>query len=293
MKKLIEVLSIQTTTYNDKQMVRFLQRKIKQMGLHWKMDKGNLYVTKGKADRYPCVVAHMDTVHEIESDFKVLNLGGKLFAMNPETMSQVGIGGDDKVGIYIALQCLEYFPNIKVAFFRDEETGCEGSYKADVGFFNDVSFILQADRKGNSDFITNASGIDLSSVDFQYDIEPIIQSYGYEFEYGMMTDVMALREIGVSCSMANVSCGYYNPHCPDEYVVVEEVEHTLEMFKEIIGKLEGNYDFAYEPVRWQNTYKLQPKGNVCTDCMWGRPVKDGLCQDCIDYYESQLKYTVI
>jgi hypothetical protein len=40
------------------------------------------------------------------------------------------------------------------------------------------------------------------------------------------TDVMALRErFGFSC--LNLSCGYRNWHCPDEYVVLDEVEVAL------------------------------------------------------------------
>ena len=40
---------------------------------------------------------------------------------------------------------------MKVVFFREEETGCKGSSEAVMSFFDDVRFVIQPDRKGNSD----------------------------------------------------------------------------------------------------------------------------------------------
>lgn len=239
--KLIEVLSIQSESYNQFRVFSYIIRQLKKLGCNYYTFNGCIYATKGDADNYPCIVSHMDTVHEIVENLTVVEVAGNLTGFNRVTMEQTGIGGDDKVGIFIALQCLENFDNIKAVFFRDEEIGCDGSYSPDKTFFEDCNYVLQCDRKGNRDFVTNASGIELSCNAFKNDIKPILNQYGYKFANGMMTDVMALKEMGIKCSMANMSCGYYNPHCYNEYVNVLDVINCLNMVIHIITKMQKSY----------------------------------------------------
>jgi hypothetical protein len=175
----------------------------------------------------------MDTVHRIVEDLHVIQAGNLLTGFNAVSMQQTGIGGDDKVGLFIALECLEQFDEIKVAFFRDEEIGCQGSYIANMDFFTDCSMVLQCDRQGNDDFVIDASGTELSGMEFQDSIQHIIDDFGYHYECGMMTDVMALKEMGLGVPCANMSCGYYRPHCADEYVNVKDVENCMNMVFQI------------------------------------------------------------
>lgn len=322
MEKLIEVLSIQTESYNQWRMFAYIIRQIRAMDdVDLYVKDGNIYATKGIADKYPCVVAHMDTVHDIEDDLTPVVIDGKITGINSVTMEQIGIGGDDKVGVFIALECLREFDNIKVAFFRDEEVGCDGSSLADMSFFKDCRFVLQADRRGCTDFIINASGVELSSKFFQDEVEVIVCNYGYKFGYGMMTDVMQLKENGIECSVANVSCGYYNPHTAQEYVVIDDVMNCLEMFKTIILYCTDDYVHKYKPRvytpvtytsvkykpgkwtsaskplfnEWEDFYNpaLQKKkkpdadGNtvdLCEDCYGDVPYKNNLCTTCHDWY---------
>lgn len=218
-------------------MFAYLIRQAKINDWHYFVDNGNIYIEKGTGDynyeTVPCVVAHMDTVHKITQNLTVYETGfGELFGMNDYTVKPTGIGGDDKVGIFLALECLRKFDNIKVAFFRDEEVGCVGSGLARVDFFKNCSFILQGDRNGNHDFIIDAAGTELSSKLWQDAIQPTIKKFGYDFEFGSVTDVMQLKELDVECVMANVSCGYYNAHTENEYVNIFDVEICLEMFFE-------------------------------------------------------------
>lgn len=247
-KKLREILEIQSESYNQWRMFAYIIRQLKAKGVKYYVHDGNIHATKGVASGYPCVVAHMDTVHDIEEDLSVLQVGDKLTGFNRVTMKQSGIGGDDKVGIYIALQCLDVFDNIKLAFFRDEEVGCNGSSRCDKSFFDDCNFVLQCDRQGNKDFVDTACGTKLSSRAFQKTINPILKKYGYSFKYGGMTDVMQLKDDGVNVSCANMSCGYWNPHTKHEYVDTTDVERCLKMVTEII-KTHGNTRFEHTPVK--------------------------------------------
>lgn len=253
--KLIEILSIQSESYNQFRVFSYLIRELKKLGCDYYTYNGCIYATKGQAAQYPCIVSHMDTVHDIVEDLTVIEIGGNLTGFNKVTMEQTGIGGDDKVGIFIALQCLENFDNIKAVFFRDEEVGCEGSGLPDIEFFNDCNFILQCDRQGKKDFITNAGGAQLSNKDFQNDISHILKRYGYACTTGMMTDVMALKEAGVLCAMANMSCGYYNPHQNNEFVNILDVINCLNMVNEIITTLQRPYVCKYNKPIYKTTYK--------------------------------------
>jgi hypothetical protein len=127
-----------------------------------------------------------------------------------------------------------------------EEIGCVGSAKADLEFFKDTLYILQCDRRGNNDFITNISG-EISSKEFQDDVKPIIEAHGYRFFNGMTTDVGKLtsREVGVST--ANMSCGYYNPHCDDDVINLYDVDNTMEMFRSIMTAFTKQYVFVRPP----------------------------------------------
>lgn len=136
---LIEVLSIQTCSNDVVGMNNYIEKRLSEIsGCNYYIKDGNIYATKGYANYFPCIVAHTDTVHEIVKNLTVIRIGENLTGFNAVMMEQTGIGGDDKVGIHIALECLEKFENIKVAFFRDEEIGCAGSYDADVSFLKTV-----------------------------------------------------------------------------------------------------------------------------------------------------------
>jgi len=285
-----ETLAVQSHTYQTEKMQAFILLHCFSKGYDYTVDDGNIYITKGNAKRYPCIVAHTDTVHKLVEDLTVLEVAGKLIGYNSVRMEQTGIGGDDKVGIYIALACLDHFDTLKVAFFRDEEHGCLGSYEADMGFFTDCNFVLQCDRQGNADFITSASGTKLSGKGFQNAVLPIISQYGYSFKSGMMTDVMALKENGLNCVCANISCGYYRPHCDDEFVVIADVQNCLDMVKEIIGYL-GHRLFEHKSTakRWPPVTKATYDAPYCKDCWSGHPVDGrGLCKYCLEFQDTKI-----
>lgn len=209
------------------------------MNVDYFVNDGNIYATKGDGlNGYPCIVSHTDTVHEIcTGKVEVIEVKGNLVAFNADNLEQIGTGGDDKNGIYVCLEILANCDNVKAVFFRDEETGCNGSYNALTTFFEDCNFILQCDRKGNSDFVTNAASTELSSKEFQQTIKPIVNKFGYSFyKHGGLTDVVALKEIGVNLCMANISCGYYNPHSPSEYINLRDLHNTYKLVHAIVVK---------------------------------------------------------
>ena len=246
-KLLIDILCIPSESGNCDAMFDFISGHCQGKGMSAEQDeRGNLYITKGKAKTYPCVVAHMDTVHHIEKGGIVpVAINGNVTGINPLTMEQTGIGGDDKCGIYAAIMCLEKLPACKAAFFVDEEVGCLGSGDCCIEWFSDCRFILQADRRGNGDWVEDISG-PLGSKEFQKAVSGYLKKYGYKPCKGMMSDVMALRDSKVGVSAANMSAGYYNPHQACEYISIHDLNNVTAMMIAICGGLTDSYPFTYE-----------------------------------------------
>lgn len=242
---LIDILSIQTTSGNEFDMIAYIHDFCSALpNVKSRIKDNNVYVTKGKSKHYPCMVAHTDTVHTIHKHFSVHEVNDQIFAYSTDNKQQVGVGGDDKVGIWLCLQMLMSVDVIKCAFFHSEEIGCVGSRNADMSFFNDVAYCLQGDRRGNKDFVHSISG-QLYSDEFAKAIAPVIKQYGYEEARGAITDVGQLAENGIGVSVANMSCGYYNPHSDSEVVVFTDADNCLDMCIHIFTTL-GNKKFPHE-----------------------------------------------
>lgn len=157
MELLKELYGISAQTHQEKDMIAFVSQKLTDLGVSFTIDKaGNIYATKGKATTFPCIAAHLDEVHQArEKGYEVLVIRDEfIIGFNSGKREFNGIGADDKNGIWLCLKCLEKYDNLKCVFFVGEEQGCIGSRQADMRFFDDCRFVLQCDRKGNSDFIT-------------------------------------------------------------------------------------------------------------------------------------------
>lgn len=237
LERLKDVMAVQTTSYNTRLMNDYILKYVKELGGCKVIKKdGNIYVTKGQADIYPCVVAHTDTVHDIEKELHVVQVGDVLLSVN-EKYERCGIGGDDKVGIFVALEVLRNTDVCKVAFFRDEEVGCVGSTVAFMKFFDNVSFVLQCDRRGYEDFVNEIFYTKLYSDEFSNAIQGLLYKYGRVESDGGLTDVYQLTENGLDVCVANLSCGYYDPHSDNEFIKINEVYSTLDLVQEICNDL--------------------------------------------------------
>lgn len=277
---LVKAMYVQSSSYQVEQMNKFIINELSKIdNVTYYVDDDSIYVTKGEAETYPCQVAHTDTVHKIINNFVIFKHDDKLFSIDGDSMDRVGIGGDDKVGIFVALQMLREVNVMKAAFFRDEEVGCAGSKVADMEFFDDVEFVLQCDRKGYKDFVSEIWGTQMYSTEFSWAIQEILTKFGRKETSGGMTDVYQLAENGLGVCMANMSCGYYDPHSDNEYIVISEVNETLNLCMEIFAGLSGYvWEIKREKKTYNNyfglgsTYSRNYNG-------WGRGVVDSIDND--------------
>jgi hypothetical protein len=259
-----EILKIQSSSRNESRMMVYLHDLFKGK-YHSYIDKtGNLIVTKGKSDCYPCIVSHLDTVHEISDDYNVeyIKRENSIHARALSKGLQVGVGGDDKCGIFSCIEMLAKFDNIKAIFFTKEEVGLVGSGDIELGIFDDVGYVIQLDRWGRGDFISKNFGSSTVSPEFKKKANASMKKFGYHHVEGLITDSINLweRQVGLSC--INLSCGYYQHHSNMEFIDLNEFYNSLLFTESIIKELGENkypcdapvYSKYGKGLDWNNKY---------------------------------------
>ena len=260
MIKLEEVLEIPTYSGKEELMIKFIKNFCLSNNLeHYTDSKNNIYITKGninEGEYYPCVVAHMDTVHYDQVDLISTNTNlkikslltnenkTKLIGWNPQKDCPTGIGGDDKCGVYICLKMLLNCEVLKVAFFVEEETGMHGSRIADANFFQNVGYAIQFDAPTNNWFSQTLMGKSLWNENFFDTLKKVlIENKIDNISDDPFTDVLQLRNKFDFCC-AVLPTGYYNQHSKNEYVIPEETEQCFKIGMntiEILGKSKYQY----------------------------------------------------
>jgi hypothetical protein len=190
---------------------------------------GNMYVGDFSQPK-PCLVAHLDSVHA--SVGRVFFDGNKLSSSN-------GIGGDDKCGIIAGLELFKRC-NINLLLTVDEEIGGVGANAVDVTKLEKTLYFIEIDRKGSSDFITNLIWSGSVTPEFMAEVTPYLKGFKFKEEHGTYTDLCdIIPEIKV-CGV-NLSAGYYNPHTKKEYVLLNELQNTLDFAEAICNNLTDRF----------------------------------------------------
>jgi len=204
--------------------------------------KGNIYSDPDPSVRKPWLVGHMDTVHRTHVDDQPLTIvesNGWLMAVwngkdGKSAPRQTGIGGDDKCGVWAALEAAQwekYAGGKPVGLFFpvDEEIGCVGSNYAvskHKDRFASATCFLQLDRREYGDAIQRTNGCDVWSPEFRALLETLMPSHGMQPNYGSSTDIGVL---GPACGVPaiNIGSGYHNPHSDVETVNIREATRAL------------------------------------------------------------------
>jgi putative aminopeptidase FrvX len=296
LKRLKEILSIPSVSGREEMVRKYIADWAMNRNIPNYVDKtGNIYLTKGESEYYPCMVAHMDTVHKIEyegieiveetylrtrTDYSSVCEGQQVLRGyvkgKPHTNdNRTGCGGDDKAGIFLALEIMDKFDTMKCAFFISEEIGCIGSREADPEFFKDVAYTIQHDSPENDTISWYCSGYQLFSskwakpgviVDeetgeerFEGKIGDLLYNHGVRiFAKHPFTDVSQLtKKFDFEC--INLPAAYYQYHTSNECVLIEGIEIAYGLSVSIIERL-GNEKQVFE---CQDT--TYTSGNVNTD----------------------------
>ena len=240
MHLLTQLYKINSKSSKEDKIKSFLLDLLKHIPISVETDAiGNLFITKGIADVYPCVAAHLDEIHA-PSQREVVVEGDIIYTVD-EMWNMVGCGADDKNGLWIAINLLRSVPILKVALFVQEEklgtiAGCRGANACNLSFFDDVKYILECDRKGAHDVVVIGKG-DIQLCDSNFILQTILDKYDYQMVSGGKTDVVALKMRGLKIPVCNISCGYYNAHKNNEYTQFSELQNCLSFVKEILRNL--------------------------------------------------------
>lgn len=98
MNILKQLYQINSYSGSEDEIRRFVLQQVADLPLQFIQDSfGNVFITKGVSESYPCVSAHFDEVHQ-PCMRNIQELDGIIFAIN-EKGERVGIGADDKNGI--------------------------------------------------------------------------------------------------------------------------------------------------------------------------------------------------
>lgn len=185
------------------------------------------------------LVAHLDTVHKMKCT-EINEKDGKI-------SSPQGIGGDDRCGVFMIMNIVKEL-HCSVLLCEDEEIGGKGAGKfcktPNIKTL-DVNYMIEFDRRGNNDAVFYSCG----NKDFE---KFVCNNTGFKFADGSFSDISKLAP-AAKIAAVNISCGYYNAHTTNEYVVYDEMMHLIEMaIKLIKTKCEKPFEYVERKCTFDN-----------------------------------------
>lgn len=245
----------------------------------------------------PMVCVHLDTIntHAEQTQLEFIENSNNIACGNKQMSC---LGGDDRAGVWIALELIEYMNRTteykySVGFFCDEEIGCVGSgnyMTLNDKFDENVTAFIGLDRRSPK----GKQEVALYGYD-NYELTQMFIEHGYKEAFGSVTDASALSQY---CDIAciNLSCGYDNEHTHREVLYVECMVDTLNCLKQLpyLGE-KFHYDSSYNTSIFGNSYRdyKSIQENTPVVCDWCAShtylyYVEGelLCADCIKDLEG-------
>lgn len=176
------------------------------------------------------LVAHMDTVHP--------SVCKNIIEQNGRLSSPQGIGGDDRCGIFMIMNIIKKL-HCSVLLCEDEEVGGIGAKKfisSDYAKEVDVNYIIELDRKGSCDAV-------FYSCDNKEFKEFICDTIGFKEAFGSFSDISVLAP-ALKTAAVNLSCGYYNAHTMNEYVMYDEMMDVIDAVMGLIPVESQKFEYV-------------------------------------------------
>jgi hypothetical protein len=193
-------------------------------------DYGNMFVTILKPDGgVPTLMwtSHTDSVasrgEPYNSGLGVYERdGSRILGVLAQNNGTSCLGADCGTGIWLMMAMINAKKPGRYAFFRDEETGCQGSKWAAENTperFKGVIHAIAFDRAGTTDIITSQHGSRCASEAFATSLGQILCAasggkINLHSAVGVYTDTAELLSLVPECS--NISVGYSRQHTTSE-----------------------------------------------------------------------------
>lgn len=236
-RRLVELFDIQSKSRNMNTMLTHMKQELINAGCTVRTVDDQLFARKGTSpDPIPYIVAHADTVHAIVDKKRYATAcyvddNGDMvyYAYDPTTNGARGIGGDDKVGLWVAIEAAYALDDVGVVITVDEEIGALGAISIDPAEFDDAAVLIEVDRKGGTEAIYESFCGEMSSQAWRDHVDPIIASHGLKWSAeGTMTDVTEILDLHIAdVSVVNLAAGYYGAHTSSEVVYESEAENAM------------------------------------------------------------------
>lgn len=235
---LVNLLKVYNQSGYESLVSELIKRWLNKHNIKFYTDKvGNIY--NFDIVGAPFLNAHLDSV-QTSSDIWA---GKKLTVDDNLIIKSKGhiIGGDDLCGVYIILYLLGY-TQLKFNWILtvSEESGGQGASdfcKTNFKFLTESPFGLVLDRRSNGDIICTENNY--GTQEFENALAKVGKDFGYKVTSGVWCDANFWKE---HVSVANLSCGYYEPHSRNEYVNLNDVFNTIEYVKAILSSVKEKFE---------------------------------------------------
>lgn len=235
--------------FTQSELKERLEQELKEQGYETLPSKGFLYAP---GELPVLLVAHLDTVHA-EPVREICYSGDGAILMSPQ-----GIGGDDRAGVYMALQIIKQ-ARCHVLFCEDEETGGQGARKfANSRLHPKVNYIVEMDRRGHNDAVFYGCD-NREFVDF-------VTSFGFNEEYGTFSDISVVApSLGIAA--VNISAGYYDEHRLHEHINLEHMEHNIRRVLEMVQTPTEAFEYIERDYGYGGFGEQLPLWDICPGAM--------------------------
>jgi len=203
------------------------------------------------------LVAHMDTVHKSPVTTVYIDqtttgsTEGDLWATE-------GIGGDDRCGIYIAMEILRTH-DCHVVFTEDEETGAGGARKfVQAGIVPEIDFIVEFDRKNGNDAVFY--GCD------NEEFVKFVEQFGWKKTFGSFSDISIIAP-ALKIAAVNLSAGYEQAHTEYEFIRIADVDSAVERGIQLVGSIGTKYEYVEKTITYthHDSYAYYHNGYTAWD----------------------------
>jgi hypothetical protein len=199
-------------------------------------------------ERFVVLVAHADCWRDPEPDDELVwssNVEGQTTLSRLDRNGREAVlGGDDRAGVYAVLRI---FQESMGQPWQPAVLLCDAEEKGKLGA-KEAAQALKGTLAPQALCLLELDMAGVDQVNF-YNNEPLefidgVQSFGLKRKLGPGTDIMELCRT-FSVAGACTSIGYHEPHCPQEYLVIEDLEECLERAKRMVKH------FAEMGKRWE------------------------------------------
>ena len=219
-----------------------------QLDDKYHVSANNLLFSRGNA-KY-CLVAHTDVCR----DHAAIEYKKERVTPNPvvkeldgvkiiqDEKCEVQVGGDDRLGVAIALWiALHTEHDMSILFTTDEEVGLCSAHYVKFEQLKNFDLLIQIDRGNNiNQIVTEIHKLQICDAEMMHFISDLFQKNNIkrEFVKGFGTDVYAIKKKNFCKNAINMTCGYHDSKYDsgEEYINVSE---ALEAIKVVVSFLES------------------------------------------------------